>query len=244
MVAPVDVVIPVGGKAIADRLNLRYTLRGIETNLPWVRDVWIVGDVPDWLSADAHAIPVRQLQRKSDDVRRKVTKAMATDGLADTVLLMCDDQYILDPIASAEDLPVFHAGDAFERLTRFQAEHKNLTVWARTLASTAQWLRDNGYSTLSYAMHQPQLYDRGRLADVLAAYPAQQPLDVASLYPAAGIKLPGMRGMNAKVRGNEDPTLKRASLPWLSSLDGETFTKSALGRLVAEAFPGKSRWET
>lgn len=235
----------VGGPVVADRENLRYSLRSAATNMPWIGQVWIVGDVPSWLSDDVRTLPLTPQRDKWANIRRSLTAAVAHPDMADEVVVFSDDHYVIAPIDEL-DVPVFHLGSANRYITKLLAEGFNpRNTWLAGLRDTTDWLISDGRAGTDpacYDAHAPIPFDRQLLADALNRYPTDQRLCYPQLYPIAGTGSIGQGG-NVKVRTDTELADKLAyGMPYLSSGD-DAFTTGAVGRYIRDLFPSPSKFE-
>ena len=94
---PVDAVFVIGSGSTADNEELRYALRCVERNCPFVRRVYIVGECPAWIdrSALTHVPwPERFRHAKDANIVDKLREACETPGIARRILFCSDDQFV------------------------------------------------------------------------------------------------------------------------------------------------------
>ncbi len=95
----VDAVFVLGKGSKHSDEELRYALRSLEANTPWVRNVFVVGEKPAWLTASAIHIPETDPFPHSKDANliRKVVRACGDPRLSEVFLLCSDDQLVTMP---------------------------------------------------------------------------------------------------------------------------------------------------
>lgn len=235
-----DVVYPFKDTCGTD--ELRYSLRSLAANAPRMfGKVWIVGDLPDW-AADVNQIQHRPVTDKVRDFRARVAAAAGHPDVASRFLLMNDDIFLASKVRKFE---AFHSGPASQHYARMVARGVD-PAWLSCFKHTADWMRDRGHGdVLTRQGHRPLLWDKAKLAAVLAEYPQDRPLDVVGLYDAAGDGGEGTLAPNMKVTNSAQYHAKIAALgvcPWLSSSD-DSFRDGLIGGHIRALFPKPSRFE-
>ena len=223
--------------------ELRYSLRSMAQNAGGLfGTVWIVGEPPEW-AANVQRIGHRDLADKVADFRSRVNAAANHPGVSPKFLLMNDDIYLA---RKATRFPTFHSGPASEHYARMAAKGVDPT-WLMCFKATMDWMADRGHhAMLTRQGHRPLLWDKAKLAAVLAEYPQDRPLDVVGLYDEAGAgDVVGTVAPNMKVNNSRQYHAKIAALdvcPWLSSSD-DSFRDGLIGGHVRALFPKPSRYE-
>jgi len=154
----------------ADDSELRYSLRGLEQHLPWIRKVWIFGDRPQFLSENDEFIEhiPHEYVAWIGDFRTPMTNfflmlytSSLIPGLAPEYLWMCDDFICVGDLTPtlATRLRVV------EDLTH--ASFKQRGLWQDSLWRTSALLSRLGYTALNFESHLPTYY---RKAWVLEAW--------------------------------------------------------------------------
>lgn len=93
---PVDAVFVIGTGSKNNNEELRYALRNIERNCPFVRNVYISGVCPSWVNRSSviHlAWPDRFKHAKDANIIDKLRHACEEPGIADHILFCSDDQF-------------------------------------------------------------------------------------------------------------------------------------------------------
>ncbi len=99
----VDVVYPyaTGG---AQWEELRYSIRSVEENFLNLRNIWLIGDQPDWIS-EIYTIPKNRPYPDTDlkrnyDYTQSILWAAINPNISDPFLLVNDDHYLLSPMTA------------------------------------------------------------------------------------------------------------------------------------------------
>lgn len=143
-----------------DNEELRYSLRTL-ANLPHDR-VWFVGHLPSWVTGVGH-IPGNRANAKALNVLDNVRLACEHPFVADDVIVMNDDFFVLDPCElapwarkplAAHIDSLSHRGDA----------------WVTSLRNTRDWLQLHGFhDPLSFELHTPFPIHKRSMAEALQA---------------------------------------------------------------------------
>jgi hypothetical protein len=227
--------------------ELRYSLRSVTRNLPHGK-VWIVGDPPAWFVGNViHPTPAMHAMPRFARVRAMIRLACEDPRIADTFILMCDDQFLREPV---DGLAVVHAGPI--------AEYVNPSRYGDAGRETAALLVEAGYpNPLRYDLHMPITVRKPMLRKALDLADRSGIPDVWlwSIYGnMAGIG--GTRGSDPKVyRRSSMPELlerdpatgwlvekgNRNTGPWLSTTDDSWLLEP--GEVIRNAFPEPCRYE-
>jgi len=228
-----------------DNESLRHSLRSLARNaIGLFGRVWIVGVLPQWVTGVEH-LPLEHAGEKFADIRAKVTALASHDGVADEVVIMCDDVFIVDPITTWAP---FHMGSTAAYLdaeaSRGRVPARN--TWIRAVANTAQWMAEQGHGDIDcYEGHVPLCFDRHRLADVLAQYPTDRTCDYPGFYPLAGAAGEGVQAGNAKVKELDGPEFEAKlalPIPYLSTNDA-SFRDGVVGGFIRGLFRQPCQYE-
>lgn len=93
---PIDAVFVIGTGSENNNEELRYALRNLESNCPFIRDVYISGECPDWVNKEVvHHLPWpdRFKHAKDANIVDKLRHACEQEGIADNILFCSDDQF-------------------------------------------------------------------------------------------------------------------------------------------------------
>jgi hypothetical protein len=218
--------------------ELRYALRSIATNCPWVDDVTVYGAPPDWYTG--RVVPVEQGPNKYDNTTRAFETFAADDNLPADVVLWNDDFYAIAPTTHSPDANLGPLADRIDpRITRNprSAGTPHTRGAHEALITLRAWGHDK---PLCYDLHAPMTLNRAALTDTLER------------IKSAGIggthkrtiygNLVGLQGetweADVKIRHHRAPWPTGA---WIST--GDTTAPHTLPRLAA-LLPSASPWET
>ena len=154
--------------------ELRYSVRALEKNFVDLKDIWIVGDKPEWANDRIKIIPRSTGWSKEDRVRNSnycgsILAAALSDEISETFLCINDDHYLLIPLRASdiverpiirEDLTVYNQA---ERATA----DKN---WQLILWETYDKLQKFGLSGYSYENHIPVVVTKKQIASCMALF--------------------------------------------------------------------------
>lgn len=224
----------VGGNR--DHEELRYSLRSL-ANAPAITQVWILGVVPEWVKG-ARRVELDPAPEKFANHRQSLEAFCATKGAPREFYLMNEDHYIIEHVEGP--LPTFHLGPTSEYFAR---TWRDRNTWFRAVKNTADWLAERGHGDVNcYEAHTPLLFDRVKLGRMLTEYPRDISLAAGTLYVEARAGDVGVNVGNAKVKVDDDLHAKLDQpMPYLSG-NPESFN-GAVGDLLRDMFPHKSRWE-
>lgn len=221
--------------------ELRHSLRSVEANVRNFRRVWILGTVPSWLR-NVGAIELTPHPDKFENQRQSLTAMANHPDVASRVVLFNDDFFVREPV-DLLNMPVFHLGLMADYIGE---RRKHLSAWRAAISKTADWAEEQGYpNPLAYETHTPLMFDRAKLRQVLADYPAGRPFAAGEVYPIAGSGRVGVRVAQPKVSRTDVGAFtdkELAGLPYLSSSDN-SFRLGKIGDYVRRMFPDPCRFE-
>ena len=135
----------------ANDLEIRYSLRSLARNLPFIRKVWIFGDRPAFLSGDTSLIEhvpheyAARLDRSPVPVRNTFKMLFLSSLIGDLTagyLWMCDDYVLLEPLAV----------DEVQR-NRYVEDMNDVRVRGTGLYKEAMWRTHDVLKRLGYPVH-------------------------------------------------------------------------------------------
>lgn len=236
----------VGGPSDDDRADLRYSLRSVAANAPFITETWVVGDVPRWFAG------VRmQLEPQSEkfaNQRQSITRLANYPGAPAKFVLMNDDMFVIEPtdgvVTSRYRNPLSTWAAVHRDAVDREGAHPN-DCWQCCIIDTAEWTAaQTGTDPWLYECHTPLLFDTGRLRDALNAYPADRRFVVGELYPVAGCGGDGEHLGNAKVKKNDHSVLAAKlgnPMPYLSC--GPDSWHGVVGDHIRAQFTKPCQWE-
>lgn len=147
--------------------ELRFSLRSIEQNLPWIRKVWILGDRPDFLAEStsiAEHVPHEYLAPVGN-FRTPVTNFFLLFYLAAIIphldhefLWFCDDFIVLEPLA-IEQAKLARVVENLEGVPR------GTGLWKESLWRTFDLLKRFGYTGWNFETHVPTYFTKTRILE-------------------------------------------------------------------------------
>lgn len=177
-----DVVYVLGTGSGWENNEIRFSLRSIEKNLRNFGKVFIVGELPDFLTGVIH-IPAKDIfspSRNADgNIITKVLAACADDRLSDDFLFINDDHLVIKPIDVA-DVPPLHHGD----MTTFPESYWKLNFWRGRLKRTMEVLKKENLSTLHFDCHTPIIFNKREFPEIIKMFDYQNDIGytMKSLY--------------------------------------------------------------
>lgn len=177
----IDVVYVLGTGSSWNNNELRFSLRSIQEHLKGYRNVFIVGEKPEWLAKGAIHIPCPDLYTDNADgnIIHKVLNVCVREDLSSTFLFINDDHILLKDI-NIEDIPPFHKGDMMD----YPDKYFKLNIWRNRLGRTKEILREKGRSTYHFDCHTPILFDKQKFIDIMQEFNYQEGIGytMKSLY--------------------------------------------------------------
>lgn len=163
----VDVVYKIGATADWPEFQeLKYSLRSVEKNFESLRNVYIVGNKPQWLQNVIH-IPAKDPYRTNKDgnLINKMIMASVHPDISEFFVNISDDQYFMNPV-KAEDMmhPIIDNSHI-----QFVPNSK-LNRWQSRLKRTVDILKKNGFKHNCYEAHCPYLLDSKNYMKTLMQY--------------------------------------------------------------------------
>lgn len=228
--------------------ELRVSLRSLAKNAEGIYgNVWIVGTVLPWLR---NIIPLEldPVGDKFENQRQSLTAVVNHPDLSDKFVLLNDDHFIIERI---DEWRSYHLGTAFGFLSQLflnDPESTNLNEWAHAVLNTALWTQERAdiEEPYCYETHSPLLFDKAKVAVVLAEYPATGYFAIGETYPITGAGGEGEPGCNTKVGDSGARGLlmvMSSGMPYLSTED-DVFADGRVGDFLREMFPDPGPYES
>lgn len=158
--------------------ELKFSLRSLQ-NIPH-DNVWIVGDIPYWLS-NARTIKVPQNGKsKWDNSRQNVIEACKHPDVSDQFILMDDDFYITQPI---DEIPVWHRGSFDEAISIHRKRYPH-SKYLAGMIETNEILKITKLEQPIYAynLHIPMVIDKAKLLECLSKLEDIRPKSVPQCF--------------------------------------------------------------
>lgn len=149
-----DILIPLT-KSKMDFLDLKYALRCIERNVRNYRDIWIIGEKPDWIQNVHHLYfpDAESLEWKEKNIWEKIMYGCSKDQLSDDFLFMNDDHFVVDNI-DATNYAYYYKGTCYESMAA------NRSKYRATMAHTKRLLERRGFQDRNADTHTPIIYNK------------------------------------------------------------------------------------
>lgn len=227
----------------AENEQLRYSLRSLAKNMPYVDRVWVVGSCPAWVSDEVGKIILEPTEDKFDNQRQSLRAACADDRISDDFVLMNDDMFAL---AELSELPVWHLGplDLLIRRLRKRGETPENNQWVRGLVAMLAQMCEWGFrNPNAYEAHVPLPFNRKRLAHLIDTA-NHSPFLAGCVYSATQGPM-GTLGENVKIGelGSQELLAAMVSgIPFLSTED-DAFEFGNAGTFIRTVFPDPCMYE-
>jgi hypothetical protein len=155
-----DIVYALGSGSLHDNFEIRYSLRSIEKHLSGVGNVFIVGELPDFLTNVIHIPEVDEKSPiwKDRNIFRKLLLACQQNEISESFLFFNDDHYCIDDL-EADKIPYYYReNDMLRTITITRKD----TSWKQSLINTREYLTMNGYDVKMFDMHTPIIYEKSK----------------------------------------------------------------------------------
>lgn len=249
----IDLVYTLGKGSTWNDNELRYSLRSVEKHLKNFRNIYIVGECPDWLIKQSKSegayvdgiihVPVDDSGHASWNIANKLLHACALDELSQKFLFMNDDFFFLKDV-DAPTYPYYYDRYISNHLRIYKVNWYNNYIQA-----TNAELQENGLPTKYFDIHNPIIYDKDLFPEVINKFDFNKKLTVKSIYCNA-LNISGIQMTDCKVIGWKKEDDLKAML-----VDRHIFStgdqclidlptrKSPTKELLYKLFPNKSKYE-
>jgi hypothetical protein len=240
-----DVVYVLGTGSRWNDNEIRFSLRSLEKNLKEFRNIYVVGECPEFLQNVIHvpAVDIFEPAINADgNIITKVLAACECEGLSDDFLFINDDHLVLQPVAAA-DVPALHKGD----MTTFSPDYWKLNYWRDRLKRTMQVLKEHYYTTLHFDCHTPIVFNKHIFPEIMRRFNYSDGIGytMKSLYGNV-MYSDGefLTDQKKKIFKNYrlDEIRRMLSAPMFMSFNDQGLNQ-ALKWWLIDNFPGRSRYE-
>lgn len=229
----IDVVYPIRNKPSYWKDNeLKYSLRSVEKHLTNVRNVWIIGRLPEGITNVMH-IPAKDPFNIPDtNILHKTLIACQRAEISDPFLFMNDDHYLLQDF-DAEFFPNFYMGTLEEFVAR-----RGSDPYGHRARHTLAYLQAKGLPTKYFDVHYPILYKKQGFIDhvVDSIKHEKSGYILKSLY-GNGMNLEGTP-IDKDCKGHIAPSEKAICFSTHNRVTGAVY------QFLEYKFNGKSRFES
>lgn len=243
----IDVVYVLGSGSAWNNNEIRYSLRSIERNGIGVGKIFIVGELPNFLSKGIIHIKAEDIfnpnQNADGNIATKVLAACADDRLSDDFLFINDDHLILKPINLA-DVPAFHKGD----MNTFPESTWTLNFWRGRLKRTMEILNEKGLTAYHFDCHTPILFNKKKFPKIMSSFTYKEGIGLTmkslygnSVYSNSGVLLTTEKKTVFKYYTIAQLNSRLSECGFMSFND--LGLNSALKLWLDEQFPQPSEWE-
>jgi hypothetical protein len=213
--------------------ELRYSIRSVEKNASFVRDIWVVGGKPDWYSGKFLNIP--QTGNAFQNVRTNLKTIIDNPSISEDFVFMNDDFFI---VKSIDSVPTYYNGLLLDRSKR-HTELAGLNYYSNFLMRSDQALRRYGIKEpLNYELHAPIVFNKTMLLETI-----DKQFSIRSCYGNIH-NIGGEEIRDVKIYTSpqfvEDSSSIDNGTPFVST-DDESFRK--MGDIIKDMFPDKSSYE-
>lgn len=224
-----DIVIPLGTGSKLKNFELRMCLRSIEKNITGYRNIFIVGECPEFLQNITH-IPVTDLYKESDrNIEHKIMVACNHPDLSETFLFGNDDHFILKPF-QADKFPFYYSGDLGEYIRK-----RGNDEYGKRAQNTYSHLKEQGLPTNHFDIHTPILYNKEKFINLVSALDWNQKTYIIKSLYANSLKIEGEQIEDHKY--NNPPTKDVGVYSTYPNL------RASVTRFLTEQFPKPSKYE-
>lgn len=224
-----SVVIPLGTGSRLKDFELRMCLRSIETHLTGYKDIWIIGEHPDWLQNINH-VPVKDTSHVPDfNIMKKITAACEHPDVSESFLFFNDDHFLLAPF-DAKTFPYYYEGDLAAYV-----KNRGLDGYGTRANNTLKVLQSKDLPLKYFDIHTPIIYHKEAfITHVSKQNWRDHGFIIKSLY-ANSLRVEGESLHDNKINKPPEPNMTIFStMPHL---------KASVIRALKELFPIKSKYE-
>lgn len=224
-----DLVIPLGTGSVLKNFELRFCLRSIEKNLAGLRNVWIIGTLPEWVDNVNH-IPAKDPFDVSDrNIMHKLTIACNEPGISEEWIMANDDHFLLAPF-EASTFPYYYHQNLDVYL-----KQRGIDAYGKRALATMKHLQDQNLPIKHFDIHTPILYNKELFLKFVSSLNwEKQSYIIKSLY-ANSLKIEGTEEKDHKLTAPPNGNVKVFST--------YPHMKAAVTRFLTEQFPKPSKYE-
>lgn len=216
-----DIVYAIGRGSTWRNNELRYSLRSLK-NIEHAK-VFIVGDLPHWVTGVIHIPAKDHLTRKQLSIYNKISLAAQDERVSDDFIYFADDYYVLKPCK----VGLYHSGPLSRMLTKYAGKYR------QAVQNTIDIGGQNNYD-----IHTPFVYNKKRWDELIW-------LDWSKEYVIKSAYIRGTEGTeieDAKVNTSlpySDLVEKVSDWDFLSS----GLLNPAMMKFLRDKFPTKCQYE-
>jgi hypothetical protein len=265
-----DILIPLGKGSRYNNIELKYCLRSVEKYLTGVGNIFIVGELPDFINPEtvihiplkdnpnnwerAHniyrkimaginykgVVGIQFTQDNEDFVNDEVTCHVDTIELSDNFLFMNDDHFLLTDYRACE-FPYYHRGPIDLEMM------KNNRPQFMQYQNTKEFL--SGYETeyfLDFGIHCPIVYNKSHFESIFYGVPwTEHGFEIKSCYS----NILDLEYVEIEDLKFKEPVFMKESIyqalegrPWFSIGD-RVLKNGVMQQVLNELYPNPSKYE-
>jgi hypothetical protein len=164
--------------------ELRYSLRSLERFFGEECEVWIVGDLPDWIQNVkhiAHRKNMRIYNSSNYDAVSKLAAYMDHPDSPERFVRMYDDVYFIGE-RTLRDLEVTRYLFTYSELRSGEFASGSI-VWRDQVNRTVVAVKDRGYWGYMTETHCPEVFEKQKMREIFTMFdPAENMLLTSTLY--------------------------------------------------------------
>ena len=220
------------------RLDALYSIRSVAENLEFNK-LWIYGGKPGGIRPDHYECRRWQVgATKWDRVRNMYREVCENDEITEDFILFHDDFFVLKPVDSLEPEYCATLKKLAETIeSRYSGEK---TEYTALLRRTSDVLLRGGYSTKSYELHKPFIFNREKMLKILKDYPKEH--CIRSIY-ANVYGIGGKSAQDVKISRNNDEYLGIVKNSDFISTSNGTWEHGPVGNWLRDRFSKPCRFE-
>ena len=225
-----DLVYPLGTGSQLNDWEIRYSLRSVEKNLSGVGKVFIVGNLPPFLTNVIH-LPAEDIHQVPDkNILHKLKIVCNHPDISENFLSLNDDHYLLG-VFNAGTFPYHYHGTIDEYIARRGHDTYRLRV-----GESNKFLKQKGKPNKYFDIHYPILYNKKAFLEIFEQTDPNNKWGyvIKSIY-ANMMDIEGVPATDAK---HDKTPIKSVSV-----FSTSPRVSAATARFLQEQFPNKSKYE-
>lgn len=225
----IDIVYPIGKGSRWQNNEIRYSLRSVQKHLKNVGNIWIIGELPQFLQnvnfihhRDTATVP-------EENVRIKLLKACDKSEISDRFLFMNDDHFILAD-ADAENYPYYFCSTIREAI-----KVRGMDNHGVRFQNTLSRLEAKTLPIKNFELHYPIIFEKQAFKDTLGYLEPKH----------LGYKLRSLYANTLNIQGKEVKDCKSREAPLEKAICFSTLPIIAQGvqDWLKKIFPNRSIYE-
>lgn len=235
----IDLVYILGNGSRWNNNEIRYSLRSVESYFPAARQVFVIGDCPEWSQNVIHIKVPDTYENKLMNAREKYMAAATDPRIGKNFVLMNDDFFF---IRQTEEIPNYSRGTIAEMMSKHLSKNG---YYYRSLWDTRRRLDAMGIpEAIDFEVHAPMILNKEKLLTVMGMVGTDKAYSLRSCYGNL-MNLEPVTVMDFKAANVAEFALQkmRTDAPFLSindALVADEYFRSCM----LQKFPVISKYET